>query len=159
MHDVRMNGRLEVEKHRLRNGRVSAAGQIYLVTATTRLREPVFADFELACAAARIIVAPNRGYAVLCWVLMPDHFHALIELHTGTISDAVQSIKGRSARAVNTLRGTRGLLWSSAFHDRALRSDDDVIDFARYIICNPVRAGLVRSIRRYAFWDAIWLEE
>jgi putative transposase len=154
-----MSDRLSVEQHRLRSGRASVAGQIYLVTATTRLREPVFADFELACATARVIATTRSGYSILCWVLMPDHLHALVELHDGTISDAVQSIKDRSARAINALRGKRGSIWSSTFHDRALRRDDDVIDFARYIICNPVRAGLARSIRGYAFWDAIWLEE
>ncbi len=27
---------------------------------------------------------------------------------------------------------------------------------ARYIIANPVRAGLVYSVRDYPYWDAVW---
>jgi REP element-mobilizing transposase RayT len=154
-----MDGAAQSGHRALRRARFSASGQIYLVTATTLLHERIFGRFDIACAAARVIAAPRAEYTVLCWVLMPDHLHALIELHQGTISEAARSIKGRSARAVNVLRETRGSVWAAAFHDRALRRDDDVVDFARYIVCNPVRAGLVRSIRRYAFWDAIWIEK
>jgi len=28
---------------------------------------------------------------------------------------------------------------------------------ARYIVANPLRAGLVESVRDYPHWDAIWL--
>jgi hypothetical protein len=58
---------------------------------------------------------------------------------------------------VNRVRGTRAPVWARAFHDRALRQDDDMLEVARYIICNPLRARLVRSVREYPFWDAVWL--
>lgn len=141
----------------LRKGRVSLCGQIYLVTTTTAGRSPVFADFELARVAARAIATPQAVLTVLCWVLMPDHMHALVELNEGTLPEAVRALKARAAFAVNRARGTHGALWSRAFHDHALRHDDDMLEIARYIICNPLRAGLVRSVREYAFWDAVWL--
>ena len=42
-------------------------------------------------------------------------------------------------------------------YDHALRADEDVLAAARYIVANPLRAGLVGSIRDYPFWDAVWL--
>ena len=48
-------------------------------------------------------------------------------------------------------------IWQRGFHDRALRQDDNVRDIARYIIANPLRAGLSKSIGEYPHWDAIWL--
>jgi REP element-mobilizing transposase RayT len=144
--------------HNLRKGRASLPGQLYLVTTATFERAPLFADFAIAHIAARAIVTPQPVCSLLCWVLMPDHLHALVEIRGGRLSDAVQRIKERSSRAVNEARGVRGSVWSAAFHDHALRREDDVIDIARYIVCNPLRAGLVRSVRDYAFWDAIWLE-
>jgi hypothetical protein len=36
-------------------------------------------------------------------------------------------------------------LWQDGYYDRVLRPDDDPKKIARYIIDNPVRAGLVRS--------------
>jgi REP element-mobilizing transposase RayT len=141
----------------LRSGRVSLPGQLYLVTTTTAMRTPLFADFWLAHAVARTIAGPRPELTVLCWVLMPDHLHALIELNDGTLSLAIGGLKARAGAAVNRVRGGRSAVWARAFHDRALRYDDDVLQVARYIICNPLRAGLVRSVRDYPFWDAIWL--
>jgi hypothetical protein len=38
-----------------------------------------------------------------------------------------------------------------------LRRQDDVRAVARYIVANPLRAGLVRDIGDYSHWDAVWL--
>lgn len=142
---------------RLRHGRVSLPGQLYLVTTTTIERTSLFADFDVACAAARVIAAARPEYAILCWVVMPDHLHALIALNEGTLSRAIGGLKARAAAAVNRVQGGRNAVWARAFHDRALRYEDDVLEVARYIICNPLRAGLARSVRDYPFWDAVWV--
>ena len=42
-------------------------------------------------------------------------------------------------------------------YDHALRKDEDVKKIARYIIANPLRAGLVEKIEDYPYWDAVWL--
>ena len=141
----------------LRKGRVSLLGQVYVVTTTTRDRRPLFDDFELACAAARAVTVPRAELIVLCWVLMPDHFHVLVELVEGSLPQAVGGLKARAAAAENRVCGTREPVWARGFHDRALRPEDDMLDVARYIICNPLRAGLVRSVREYPFWDAVWV--
>jgi REP element-mobilizing transposase RayT len=142
----------------LRKGRVSLPGQIYVVTTTTMNRRPVFADFDGACAAARAISARRVELTILCWVLMPDHFHALVVLNEGSLSQAVGSLKARTATAVNRARGTHESVWARAFHDRVLRHEDDMLAAGRYIIRNPLRAGLVHSVREYPFWDAVWID-
>jgi putative transposase len=38
-----------------------------------------------------------------------------------------------------------------------LRNEESVIDAARYIIANPLRAGLVKRVGDYPLWDAVWL--
>ena len=48
-------------------------------------------------------------------------------------------------------------VWAEGFNDRALRLEDDVLFAARYIITNPVRAGLVSRVHDYSYWDAVWL--
>jgi hypothetical protein len=48
-------------------------------------------------------------------------------------------------------------VWQKGLHDRAIRVDEDIVAIARYIIANPIRAGLVKSIQEYPHWDAIWL--
>jgi len=44
-----------------------------------------------------------------------------------------------------------------AYHDRALRREYDVVRVARYIIANPLRAGLVDKVGDYPHWDAVWV--
>jgi REP element-mobilizing transposase RayT len=48
-------------------------------------------------------------------------------------------------------------LWQKGFHDRALRREDDLAEVARYVVSNPVRAGLVSKTGAYSHWDAIWV--
>ena len=145
--------------NRLRIGRYSEAGRIYLLTTTTHHRVPVFRDFILG----RMVVnqfrcAQNLGYASsLAWVVMPDHFHWLIELRHSSLSALMLATKSRSAREINARLGRSGRLWQKGFHDRTIRREENVQAVARYIIANPIRAGLVSRVQDYPLWDAIWV--
>ncbi|GAA0704537.1 REP-associated tyrosine transposase [Dokdonella soli] len=147
---------------RLRKGRTSEPGRIYLVTFTTVSRRRVFTQWEPAVAAIRALCDPSlwRNSRLLCWVLMPDHWHGLIELGaTDSLSDLVRRVKGTTALAANrAVTGCTGPIWVSGFHDHAIRADEDVITLARYVVLNPVRAGLVTHSGLYPFWDAIWID-
>jgi REP element-mobilizing transposase RayT len=145
---------------RLRTGRRSLPGQFYLITWTTSQRKTHFLDPELARTTARTISSaelwlPNR---CLCWVLMPDHWHGLIELGEGaSLSASVQRAKGVTARYAKQSCPFDGPLWAKGFHDHALRQDESVERAARYIIANPVRAGLVEDPMDYPYWDAYFM--
>jgi REP element-mobilizing transposase RayT len=99
--------------------------------------------------------------ATLAYVIMPDHFHWLMQLLPGSeLSGVVQSVKGRVAGRINRLTGARGSrLWQPGFHDHAVRREEDLAALARYIVWNPVRAGLARSVADYALWDSVWAAE
>jgi REP element-mobilizing transposase RayT len=95
---------------------------------------------------------------LLAWVLMPDHAHWLLQLGDAEpLPLVVGRMKARSARAVNRLRGEKRPVWASAWHDQAVRKNEDLRSVARYIVANPLRAGLVQSVSDYPFWDAAWL--
>ena len=144
----------------LRKGRVSMSNGVYLVTATTIERARVFENFHAACAASQCFEDKAvLGEAImLAWVLMPDHAHWLIELgERDALSAVINRIKSASARHANRVLEKNGALWSKAFHDHALRAEDDLADTARYIVANPLRARLVKSLGDYPFWNAIWL--
>ncbi|HVT35604.1 MAG TPA: transposase, partial [Nevskiaceae bacterium] len=146
----------------LRKGRVSLPWQIYNVTTATVDRRPVFSDFDCACAASRCFARTQLlgDAAMLAWVLMPDHVHWLIQLGERDSLDLVISrLKSASAREVNRLRASSGNLWQRSFHDHALRREEDLKTAARYIVGNPVRAGLAEHVGGYPYWNAIWLQE
>jgi REP element-mobilizing transposase RayT len=144
----------------LRKGRHSQAGGIYLVTFITAQRRQVFLQPELAIAACRTfrssITAEHAS--LLCWVLMPDHFHGLVQLgDEASLSRCVQRLKSRSAKACHHAQTGSIPVWDRAFHDHAVRREEDVRALARYVIANPLRAGLVDNVLSYPYWDAVWL--
>ncbi len=143
----------------LRAGRESLIHGHYLVTTATLGRQPRFMDFTVAASVCRCFMQREAlaDAQLLAWVLMPDHAHWLLELgQFEPLSRVVARLKGHTARAANRAIGIEGALWAPAFHDRALRTVDDVRGAARYIVANPIRAGLVASIGDYPYWDTVW---
>ncbi len=94
----------------------------------------------------------------LAFVVMPDHLHWLVQLRAiGDLSRSIGRIKAISGRKANLIRGRTGRFWQSGFHDHALRTEENLENIARYVVANPIRAGLATSVRDYPHWDAIWV--
>jgi putative transposase len=145
----------------LRRHRFSSPNQIYLITFTTDKRQPVFLEND---PAARIFGAALNDprlwqeAKLMCWVLMPDHAHLLIQIgDKESPSELINRLKTNTARKVNFALGRKDRFWGKGFHDRTIRSEENVVDVARYIVMNPIRAGLVKSAGMYPYWNAIWL--
>ncbi len=144
-----------------RKGRVSIPGQIYLVTTVTQKRQAIFTDFHCARIVINSIKYVEQASQVesLCYVIMPDHLHRLFSLNSNrSLQQVVSNIKSRSALRINQYYNRTGTaVWQAGFHDYALRKEEEIKDVARYIVANPLRAGLVDKIGDYPFWDAVWL--
>ncbi|NBB11905.1 transposase [Pseudomonas sp. SLFW] len=147
------------QSHRLRSGRFSETGRVYLITSATEGRHPFFSRFCLG----RLVVDEFRRAdreeiaASVAWVVMPDHIHWLAELKGGSLDQLVKQVTARSAIAVNRATHRRGRVWQQGYHERALRYDEDLKAAARYIMLNPVRAGLVQRVGDYPLWDCMWV--
>jgi REP element-mobilizing transposase RayT len=146
----------------LHKGRHSQHHQVYCITTVTRDRHPLFTDIT----TARLLVHELRrlhehGDVIsLAWVVMPDHLHWLIQLNERwPLPRVVKTLKARSAHAINRHLCQQGSLWQRAYYDRAARKDEDIRQIARYIVANPLRAGLVRNIGDYPYWDCIWMTD
>lgn len=125
----------------------------------------MFADYALG----RVVVEAMghhgaRGQATnVAYVVMPDHFHWLLALGKGmTLPRLMASVKGYSSRMI--MRRAKGCLaagplWQEGYHDHALRREEDVREVARYVVANPLRAGLTRVLADYPLWGCQWPEE
>ncbi len=143
-----------------RLGRFSEKNRIYHVSTATHGRQPHFRSFENGRKVVQAMHSEEqRSHAVtMAFVVMPDHLHWLVQLiGDRSLSESVCVVKSCSARNINAAAGRRGDIWQRGFFDRAIRKDDDLVAIARYIIANPLRAGIVDSVARYPLWDAMWL--
>ena len=143
----------------LRRGRVSIPERSYLLTVVTHRRRCLFLDPLQARIASRIIHSDaSWGDAnLLAWVLMPDHWHGLVQLGDESLFRVVSRFKAHVTRALHASCAIEGAVWERSFHDHALRIDEGVRQAARYIVANPIRAGLATNALDYPYWNAIWL--
>lgn len=111
---IKGRGTMDSRAHHSRNlrkGRVSLAGQIYLVTSVTLNRQPIFADYRLG----RVLVNVMRKHVEaghtdnLAFVIMPDHFHWLFTL-TGecSLSKLMGQVKGATAYQIGQIIAPEG---------------------------------------------------
>jgi REP element-mobilizing transposase RayT len=144
----------------LHQGRYSEPNRLYLLTTVTYRRQQFFSDLF----TARLVVSEMRRVheegliQSLAWVLMPDHLHWMFGLNEhADLKKVMQLVKGRSAHYINERLSRKGKVWDKAYHDHALRKDEDVKRVARYIVANPLRKRLVKKIIDYPLWDAVWI--
>ena len=81
---------------------------------------------------------------------MPDHVHLLLEGVTED-ADLRRSVKMAKQRSAHVLRAELGLtrVWQEGYHDWVLRSEQQTEDVIRYLLDNPVGAGLVKEWQEY----------
>ena len=145
----------------LRAGRSSIPGQIHLITTVCHHREKRFSQWRCASCVAPTIDNQRlwRDSRLLDWVLMPDHLHLLVELGENELLPALmRRVKCVTAGVANAVDSRRGRVWLSGYHDHALRCHESAAEVVRYMIVNPVRAGLVRRAGDYPYWNCVWLE-
>ena len=144
----------------LRKGRFSEPNRIYHITTATIDREPFFAEFHLGRLVVRALrQQDDSGHTeTLAFVVMPDHFHWLVQLAGyRDLATSLCMVKSMSSRLVNQVLNRKGPIWQRCFHDHAIRRDESIEDVARYIVTNPLRAGLVKRYGDYPLWDAKWI--
>ena len=89
----------------------------------------------------------NLEYELIAYTIMSNHFHLIFNLLNGNsgISKILQKIKGRSAFLINKYLNRKGKLWQDESYDRWVRDDKELYFVIKYILLNPVKAGLVEN--------------
>jgi len=86
---------------------------------------------------------------VYAYCFMPDHVH-LVAAARGEVDlvGVVQRFKSVSTR-LYWQHGGKGKLWQRGFYDHVVRNEENLRQLARYVLANPVRAGMVEDFRDY----------
>jgi putative transposase len=98
--------------------------------------------------------APKTGVRVWCYCLMPNHVHLiLVPDNPSALGRCLAEVHQRHTRRINQERGWQGYLWQGRF--RSFPMDErHTIAAARYVLMNPVRAGLVDTPVQWKYSSA-----
>jgi len=125
----------------------------YFLTFCTDFRKPLFTSEErVAIARTQILrAATSESFNVITYCFMPDHVHLLVA-GAHPASDCRQFIaRAKQFSGYHYQHEFNERLWQRYGFEHVLRAEEDTFRVARYILENPLRAGLARSVREYPY--------
>ena len=127
-----------------RRPRPQIPGGIFHLTSRGNRRQAIFIDDRDHERFLQILgrVVSSRSWRCHAYCLMPNHYHLLVETPEPDLSAGMHHINGVFARWVNWRRRLDGHLFQSRFHSSVVESPWHLLELSRYIVLNPVRAGL-----------------
>ena len=135
----------------------SRTTRTFFVTSSTWGRRSLFQSERLARLFLDVLLEcrAQERYLLHEYVLMPDHFHALISVPPRvTVERAVQWIKGGFSYRAKKEAGFQGEVWQRGFSDEFIVDASGYCARCEYIRQNPVRAGLARVPEEYPYGSA-----
>ncbi len=99
-------------------------------------------DYLVFLQRLRRYVAESRA-RIFAYVLMPNHYHLLLQALTDDLGHGMQLVAMSYARILHKKTGGRGAVFEGAFKAKPVGEDEYVVQLSAYIHANPVQAGLV----------------
>ena len=91
----------------------------------------------------------EEGFVIVTYCLMPDHAHLVVDGERDN-SDCLAFIKAaKQYSGYYFKQAYRRRLWQRYGHERFIRDDMERALTIRYLLANPVKAGLVSDPRDY----------
>jgi putative transposase len=90
--------------------------------------------------------AERHSWTVHALCLMTNHYHLVLHSTRDELSRGLQRLNGRYGQAFNERHQRFGHLFAGRFSSRVIESEDYLAAACRYVVGNPVRAGLCESV-------------
>ena len=121
-------------------------GNIYFITSVTYERKPVLVDNIDLLWTGFGAVNDKSAFNMMAWVILPDHFHIVIDPKQHDISNILQRIKmSFAALWRKRMNLVCGRVWQNRFWDHIIRDQEDLNRHIDYIHFNPVKHRYVNS--------------
>lgn len=89
-------------------------------------------------------LAKHHGWSLGTYVLMSNHYHLIMTIENG-LSDGMRELNGQFSSYTNKRNRLEGHLFRNRFWCELIKDEAHFLQTARYIVLNPLRAGLCRS--------------
>lgn len=125
--------------------RIEFAGALYHVTSRGDRREAIFEDDADRVAFLSTLAEVVERFNWLChaYCLMSNHYHVVVETPDGNLSKGMRQLNGVFTQASNRRHGRTGHLFQGRFKGVLVDKDSHLLELTRYVVLNPVRAGMV----------------
>ncbi len=133
--------------------RIEFAGALYHITSRGNERKRIFLiDEDREFFLATLSNACSR-YQWLChgYCLMGNHYHLLLETREPNLSRGMHYLNGRYSQWFNASHRRVGHLFQGRFKSILVEKETYLLELCRYIVLNPVRAGLVKSAQEWVW--------
>ena len=133
--------------------RIEFPDALYHVTARGDRREDIFEDDQdrHTFLATLEQVISQFNWTCYAWCLMGNHYHLLIQTPDGNLSKGMRQLNGVYTQASNRRHRRVGHLFQGRFKAILVDSDAYLLELARYVVLNPVRAGMVKKPENWAW--------
>ena len=129
--------------------RLEFPGALYHITSRGDRREDIYDDDNDREAFLSILTEVCRTYNWVChaYCLMSNHYHLLIETPEGNLAKGMRQLNGVYTQTYNRTHERVGHVFQGRYKAILVEKDSYLLELARYIVLNPVRANMVRSAK------------
>lgn len=129
--------------------RIEFDGALYHVTARGNRREAIFEDDADREHFLEVLGDTVTRFNWLChaYCLMGNHYHAVITTPDGNLSKGMRQLNGVYTQWSNRRHNRIGHVFQGRFKAILVDADSYLLELTRYVVLNPVRAGMVRRAR------------
>lgn len=131
--------------------RIEYPGANYHITSRGNARQPIFKDDKDREVFLEVLGFVVIRYIWLChaYCLMDNHYHLLIETPEGNLSQGMRQLNGIYTQKFNRKHTMVGHVFQGRFKAILVDKENYLLELSRYVVLNPVRAGIVKSPGKY----------
>ena len=136
--------------------RIEFPGAVYHVTSRGNARAPIFlgnGDRHLFLDTLSGVVE-QHGWLCHAYCLMTNHYHLLLETPGANLSRGMRELNGLYAQCFNRRNDRVGHVFQGRFKGILVQRESHLLELARYIVLNPVRAGMECAAEDYR-WSSL----
>lgn len=126
--------------------RIEFAGALYHITSRGDRREDIYEDDNDREAFLSVLRNLCETYNWVChaYCLMSNHYHLLVETPEANLSRGMRQLNGVYTQSFNRAHGRVGHVFQGRYKAILVEKESYLLELSRYIVLNPVRAGMVR---------------
>src|SRR5690554_1029211 len=131
--------------------RIEFAGALYHVTSRGDGQEAIYLDDNDREVWLDVLAEVCRCYNWVChaYCLMSNHYHILIETPESNLSLGMRQLNGVYTQQFNRRHNRVGHVFQGRYKGILVDKESYLLELARYIIFNPVRARMVRKAQQW----------